>query len=41
MTRFNKSPEPAALALAIPLSRFTSRVSGGLAFLIYERIVHR
>jgi len=30
----NKSPEPTALALAVPLSRFTPRVGGGSAFFV-------
>jgi hypothetical protein len=30
----NKSPEPTPLALAVPLSRFTSRVGGGSALVV-------
>jgi hypothetical protein len=30
----NKSPEPTALALSVPLSRFTPQVGGGSAFFV-------
>ena len=35
----NKSPEP-PLALAVPLSRFTSRVGGGSAFFVRPHYAH-
>jgi hypothetical protein len=35
----NKSPEP--LALAVPLSRFTSRVGGGSAFFVRRQDAHK